>query len=143
MTRWPSIIYGHVESALGTLEDFRLKKIHPSNLQKATSYQDRGIGIEIPNSANAPMSRDRASHLTTHTVVVVLSNAVKMLDQQDSYLRALDDEALVRDTLLSYTPAEADVRFAWVNTNRVLTPSGDYIVSTITFTALTCADRSL
>lgn len=142
MTRWPSIIYGHIEDAIKSLESkgFKLKNLHPSNLQKATSYQDRGISIEIPNSANTPPSRNS---MTTHRVAVVLSDTVKMLDQRGSYLRALDDEELVKDTILSYTPAEADVRFIWVSTDRTLTSSGDYYVSTIIFTALTCADRSL
>lgn len=142
MTPWPSVIYGHVKDALSGLEDFRLKSIAISNPQKATSYMDKGLSIGIPSSSNSPNSRDRTSALTTHQVTVMLTNQIKMLDQEDSYLTAIDDGERVRGAIIEYIPAEADVRFSWLNTTRAVSPSGDYIVSMLTFQALTCAVRS-
>jgi len=125
-------------TALGALDNLHDTGLLPANLQKAASKLDQGWALGAPSSSNTPASRDRDDSTQTHTLVVRLASVVVPLDHKGSYGDALEDADRIAKALMTDIALEALASVSYVGTARVLSASGDYVYSTLTFRALTC-----
>lgn len=118
---------------LATIEGLRPSNLIFVNLQQSNSTMHRSYTVMVSNSRNTNKFRDRDLVRHGHVVQVKLTHVVKPKDQVDSLYTAFDDGDKVIDTMLTYVPLENVARVMYTGTTRALSPTGDFIYTTLTF----------